>query len=415
MSRPKLLIAATEFPPYPYGVSVLTARQAVALAQEPAGSGDGGGGAFDVTVMTPELADEGWVEPPGVRVLRFAGSKRPIWRIFPYRIKMRDHMKQDRPDIMFCPQYRGFGPVVQSLGLRFGVPYVAYIHGTELLTERGRFLRSAMAKGYLRMAAATICNSRYSAALATEMAQSSKFSPIVVPPMVETDTFAMAARAPEVRQQQRGAMGISETRSVVVTVGRIDERKGYDVLAEAMRILMRRSPSRALDWWIVGDGEKREELFARLKEWTGADPTPADKAAEGIPPTGFRAVWWGRKPSGDIPAILAASDVFALTSVDHPKSVESFGMVYIEANAAGLPVVAARTGGVEDAVEDEVSGFLVPSKDSEAAAIAIERLLNSAELRRELGAQGAVRAKQLCHPAVVGARLRTILHDVLGR
>ena len=92
-------------------------------------------------------------------------------------------------------------------------------------------------------------------------------------------------------------------------------------------------------------------------------------------------------PRADVPDLLAASDVFVLSSRS-----EGFPVSVLEAMAAGLPVVATNVGGVAEAVEHGETGFLVPASDAEALARALERLVVDASLRRRLGAAGRARA-----------------------
>ena len=83
-----------------------------------------------------------------------------------------------------------------------------------------------------------------------------------------------------------------------------------------------------------------------------------------------------------------AADLFALTSEATPRSVEGFGIVCLEASANGLPVLAHRTGGVEDAVRAGVTGLLVEPGDDAALADALRRLAGDPDLRRRLGDNG---------------------------
>ena len=82
------------------------------------------------------------------------------------------------------------------------------------------------------------------------------------------------------------------------------------------------------------------------------------------------------------------ADIFAMTSVRHRRSVEGLGLACLEASALGIPVIAHRIGGVEDAVKDGESGMLVEPDDRDALARAIAALLEDDELRRSLGAGG---------------------------
>lgn len=86
--------------------------------------------------------------------------------------------------------------------------------------------------------------------------------------------------------------------------------------------------------------------------------------------------------------IYADADIFAMTSESHARSVESFGLVYLEAGASGLPVIAHETGGVAEAVCNGISGLLVKPGNSDGLTAAFQRLLSDPGLRRQLGEGG---------------------------
>jgi glycosyltransferase involved in cell wall biosynthesis len=77
-----------------------------------------------------------------------------------------------------------------------------------------------------------------------------------------------------------------------------------------------------------------------------------------------------------------------MTSIAWGKSVEGFGLVYLEAGARGLPVIAHDVGGVSDAVVDQKTGFLIPPDNPTKLTAAFEKLINSPELRLEMGHAG---------------------------
>jgi phosphatidylinositol alpha-1,6-mannosyltransferase len=101
----------------------------------------------------------------------------------------------------------------------------------------------------------------------------------------------------------------------------------------------------------------------------------------------------GFVPEEELPGCYAAADLFVMVSRELASrgDVEGFGIVYLEASAAGRPVVAGRSGGVEDAVEDGVSGILVDPEDPGALVEALTRLLRDPDLRRRMARAGRER------------------------
>ena len=91
-------------------------------------------------------------------------------------------------------------------------------------------------------------------------------------------------------------------------------------------------------------------------------------------------------------AVYAGADIFALTSTHHKRSVEGFGFVYLEAASHGLPAIAHRIGGVEDAIVHEETGLLVPHDKPDDLAQALKRLIIDSSLRLRLGETARERA-----------------------
>jgi len=103
----------------------------------------------------------------------------------------------------------------------------------------------------------------------------------------------------------------------------------------------------------------------------------------------------GFVPDEELPGCYAAADLFVMVSRERPQrgDVEGFGIVYLEASAAGRPVVAGRSGGVSDAVEDGVSGLLVDPEDAGAVGEAVSQLLRDPGLRARMARAGRQRVR----------------------
>lgn len=171
---------------------------------------------------------------------------------------------------------------------------------------------------------------------------------------VEVDTYRSAAPWPGAGEQP-----------TIFFCGRHEERKGLDVLLAAMANL---DPSTRL--WIASDGPDTE----RLRRQYGGDD---------------RMVWLGRLTDADKVARLRAADVFCAPSLRG----ESFGVVLIEAMAAGTAVVASSLDGYRNVATDDVDSLLVPPGDVGALSGALRRLLADAQLRHRLARAGQRRAE----------------------
>ena len=109
---------------------------------------------------------------------------------------------------------------------------------------------------------------------------------------------------------------------------------------------------------------------------------------------GLPVKFLGDLPDAKLKEIYSTADIFALTSTRQPGSVEGFGFVYLEAASYGLPAVAHRVGGVEDAVKHEETGLLVEEDKPADLTRAIERLLRDSELRVRLGKTARTHAEK---------------------
>ena len=164
----------------------------------------------------------------------------------------------------------------------------------------------------------------------------------------------------------------SRGRLTILCVGRIHPRKGQ---AELLRALARLDARIAADLRLVMLGPVIDPAYARELRLLAKGC-----AAE--------VVFGGEVDDAGLARHYQAADLFALTSRVAGHSVEGFGLVYLEASANGLPVIAHRTGGVESAVRAGVTGLLVDPGDEAALVDAIRRLASDAELRRRLGENG---------------------------
>ncbi len=167
---------------------------------------------------------------------------------------------------------------------------------------------------------------------------------------------------------------------VVLTVGRLHPRKGQLLTLQALQALAPEFRGQ-IEYWLVGS-QSKENYERTLRT--------AARAAD------FPVRFFGDVPDDELSQIYDHADIFAMTSINHGDSVEGFGLVYLEAAAHGLPVVAHTVGGVGEAVDDGVTGLLVPPHRPAQLTAAFEKLITDAPLRRQLGAAGRAWASRNC-------------------
>lgn len=158
----------------------------------------------------------------------------------------------------------------------------------------------------------------------------------------------------------------------ILSVGRLIERKGFDDLIRAFAKLDQ-TKFGDIDLVIVGDGPERERL---------------EKLAER---EYVRPLFLSNVPNEDLPALYVEAQLFALTPKEIGGDAEGFGIVYLEAGAASLPILGTKTGGVPEAITDGTTGLLVPPEDVDAIHIALVKLLTNTDLRTRMGKAGRQR------------------------
>jgi len=187
-------------------------------------------------------------------------------------------------------------------------------------------------------------------------------------------------------------------RPTILTIARLtDAYKGHDVLLEALPAIRARVPDVA--WVVVGEGPLRPSLEARARA-VGVDD--AVSFIGGVSDA-ERDAWLARATLFAMPSRLPAGGLAG----------EGFGIVFLEAAAYGLPVVAGNVAGALDAVSAGETGLLVDPTDPAAVAEAICALLLDPERARTLGEAGAARARSFAWPAVA-ARVEDVLLGLIA-
>lgn len=255
------------------------------------------------------------------------------------------------------------GPVIRR---RTGVPYVGFTHGLEVSSARmpggGRLLRRIGRDA----AAITFVSHWCEAELRSQFGPGPRYA--MLPPAVDPEVFNASVDGTLVRERY----GLGDD-PVVVCVSRVVERKGQDQLIRALPDIRRRVPGARL--LIVGGGPHLPAL-AELARSTGV--------VDHVTIT-------GEVPQSELPSHFAAGDVFAMPCRERigGLEVEAFGIVFIQAQAIGRPVVAGNIGGVPDALVPGETGVLVDGTDRDAVADSVASLLGDPDRATRMGGAAA--------------------------
>jgi phosphatidylinositol alpha-1,6-mannosyltransferase len=279
------------------------------------------------------------------------------------------------------------------LGPRIGVPYGVVLHGAEV-TVPGRLPGSrATLRRVLDGAALIVSAGAYPAAEGRRAAPEMTAHVVEVPPGVDA-TAVTPMKAPE-RRAARVQQGLPTHGPLVVSVSRLVPRKGMDVLIEAANRLAPSYPDLTLA--IAGDGRERGRLD-RLAARSTLDVKVL-----------------GRVSDQDRAALLGAADVFVMACRNRWLGLEQegFGIVFLEAAAAGVPQIAGASGGAQEAVLDGVTGLVVDHPDDPGeVAEALRALLADPTRRRRMGRAARTRVAESFDTGVLASRLADALAGV---
>jgi glycosyltransferase involved in cell wall biosynthesis len=271
------------------------------------------------------------------------------------------------------------GWLVFPLRYLFGYKVLVYVHGEEVTTHDGGGLFDRWRARFLAHAHAVIAVSSFTRDALVRLMGIDPGKIVLIPNGVDTARFQPRPPRADIAERY-GVAG----RRVILNVGRLVARKGQDHLIRAMPAILASSPDAHL--LIAGEGPLRPTLESLI-------------AQHGVQ---ARVTLLGEVDDAALTDLYAQADLFALPNRQMPDGdTEGFGLVFLEANACGKPVVSGRAGGVIDAVQDGVNGLAVDGENIEEIAHAVSRLLGDGALYRRLAEGGleAVRQSDWKHRA----------------
>ncbi|MEV4743804.1 glycosyltransferase family 4 protein [Streptomyces sp. NPDC049555] len=378
----KTLIVTNDFPPRPGGIQAFLHNMALRL--DPAGivvyastwkhghEGRAATARFDAEQPFPVVRDRTTMLLPTPRVTRRAcellrehgcssvwfGAAAPLGLMAPAlrRAGARRIVGTTHGHEAGWAQLPGARQLLRRIG-----------EGTDTLTYLGEYTRSRIAAAVTDEAAARM---------------------VQLPPGVDEKTFHPASGGAEVRAR----LGLAD-RPVVVCVSRLVPRKGQDTLIEAMPRILAAVPDAVL--LVVGGGPYEGDLRKLAAERGVADAVR----------------FTGAVPWEELPAHYGAGDVFAMPCRTRRGGldVEGLGIVYLEASATGLPVVAGDSGGAPDAVLEGETGYVVRGGSAAQAAERIVTLLRDPELRERMGRRGREWVEERWRWDLLAERLKELL------
>jgi phosphatidylinositol alpha-1,6-mannosyltransferase len=332
-----------------------------------------------ITVLAPEM--NGWREFDAQQpfpIHRWSGFleqvpviKRFLQLALPFYHTLTLYHQQAF-DWLECGQALPFGLIALFFQKTFSVPYLIWAYGNDILKPQ----RYPFLKGLLH-----VILSNADALVAVSQSTKRKIVQLgldperitVIHPSVDTRRFHPQNDSSAVMARHH-----LQGKRVILTIARLVERKGIDVVIGAMPRIIEAIPD--VVYLVGGTGPYQVKLEGLVEELE----------LEG------RVIFAGYVSDEELPCYYCACDVFVLVSrtLEAKGEMEGFGIVYLEAGACGKPVIAGRGGGASDAVQDGVTGLLVNPSDVVKVADAIVRVLEDEELARRLGENGRKKAMQ---------------------
>lgn len=268
---------------------------------------------------------------------------------------------------------------------------IVYAHGEEILVARSSRQLTLIARAVYGSADLVIANSRNTVRLVRELCPSARV--VCVHPGVDVSAFRVD---PALARAFRARWGWPEDTTIVSTIARMEPRKNQSAVLRAVARL--RSAGRRIGYVCAGDGAERESL-QRLAHELGIDD---------------RVRFPGALGESEKVLTYAASDIYAMPSIQVGEMIEGFGIVFLEAAAAGIPAISGAIGGQPEAVQSEVTGLIVDGSDSEAMAAALDRLVSDPELRARMGSAARNRAAGFDWSVMAAAVARSVEREVTG-
>ena len=249
------------------------------------------------------------------------------------------------------------GVIARALKLLAGARYNCFVHGEDVETAATSREHSLLVKNVCKNASMLICNSENTANIVRKLGFDSGSKCEVLHPGVDTSRFEVAAPDTSFRQQ----MGWSGKR-VLLTVGRLQRRKGQDFLIKSMPALLKEFPD--LFYAVVGRGECYDELISLVDQHELHDKV---------------CVY----PDMDDEALIKCyqqCDIFILPNRTIGNDIEGFGMVLVEAQVCGKPVIAGDSGGTRETMNIGKTGHIIDCSSTENLLNGLSPILRNREI-----------------------------------
>jgi len=355
----KILIITLEYPPHIGGIATYVHDMANAFDAE------------NTVVYAPKMQDTKiWDNTVGYKVVRnlpyFLPFIWPRWvRLF---FQIKKIVKQEKIEVILINHVIPVGYVGYLIKKFLKIPYIIISHGTDVVMGTRNAWKKRMMTKVLTSSEQVIFNSESLKRRFLEILPPFADKSLVLYPCPDPD-FLVPPPVEEV-DALRSSLAL-QGKKVMLSISRLDDGKGFPHLVRTLPEVLTKEPHTV--WVIIGDGPKKSEILKTIQE----------KKLQNV----VRFI--GKIPHAEIKKYYYLADLFALFTHPDNGREEGLGLVFLEAAAAGLPIVAGRSGGVDEAVIHTQTGIIVDVK-SQARAMddAIVTLLGNKTFADTLGQNG---------------------------
>jgi phosphatidylinositol alpha-1,6-mannosyltransferase len=309
--------------------------------------------------------DQSWLRDFGVEVIRDPSKiLLPTPRVIRSvkKVIARGSIKQ-----VFFGAAAPLGVMARALRRKGVVNIVALTHGHEVWWAKLWPFSSAISFIGNNVDHLTYLGEFTKSEIAKALSTKAKSRLIKIAPGIDTDHFAPDLGSIQLRRD----LGLVD-KKVIVSVGRLVHRKGQDFLIQSLPAILEKHPTAHI--LMVGEGPYRKNLTKMVEKL---------KLSQAV-------TFIGRIQYKDLPRYICAGDIFAMPSRSRLAGleVEGLGIVYLEASSCALPVVAGRSGGAPDAVDEGVTGFSVDGTSTVEISSAIIKLFDDPAKAKAMGTAG---------------------------
>ncbi len=373
----KTLILASEFPPIVGGISSYAYNLSLGLS------------ASDVEIRVITFGNKSDLSNiSNIKVFRIAPFlNKKFIKIIPLFFYTLLFGVYDKPNNILAMVWTHEGIVAFLVKKILGIKYFLMAHGSEVLKHKERGFVRRLMKAIFESAETICANSKFTKGLVFSLKLKLPDIAIAHPPI------SIAATPSDSDLNELNKKFDLGGKSVLLTVSRLVPRKGHAEVISALAELYSKYPH--LRYVMTGEGLYIEKLKKIADEYGVRD----------------RVIMTGFVSEQDLSLLYRRCDIYVSPSHEIYDDIEGFGMSLAEASAFGKPVIAGRSGGVEDAVVDGKTGLLVESPNVGCLVEGITRLLDDESLRLDLGSAGKEFVKNEFNSTIQGKKFLKILEN----